>query len=173
MVIGSLFGPWALCIPRQNQEVGFWWLSWVKVVCLGDVLSLWMSTGMTREEFTDSFYPLSTVASLACAYCWTLCELLALAKCGFDSWPSSLRTEGCHVGQAEMEQAGRMVQLRILLSSVSGAVCFGKRSICRIKWKAAAVHCLQGGSHKRVLQAFGTGAGFLLSARFCYCWALS
>lgn len=37
----------------------------------------------------------------------------------------------------------------------------GKRGVCGIKWKAAAVHCLHGGSHKRALQAFGTGAAFL------------
>lgn len=58
--------------------MGFWWLSWVKVVYLGSVLSLWMSTGMTREEFTGSFYPLSSVVLFAHAYCWILCELLAL-----------------------------------------------------------------------------------------------
>lgn len=56
------------CVQRQNQEVGFWLLSWVKMVCLGDVLSFWLSTGMAREEFTGSFCPLSSVVSLAHAF---------------------------------------------------------------------------------------------------------
>lgn len=80
-------------------------------------------------------------------------------KCGFDSWPSSLRTEGCHVGQA-----GRMLQFRILLSSVSGAVCFGNREKMSL-WNqmegCSSALPARWQSQKRALQAFGTGAGFL------------
>lgn len=85
-------------------------------------------------------------------------------KYGFDCWPSSLRTEGCHMGQTEMEQAGRAVQFRILLSSVSGAVCFGSREEMSL-WNqmegCSSALPARWQSQKRALQAFGTGAGFL------------
>lgn len=84
------------------------------MVGLGDVLSFWLSTGMVREEFTGSFHPLSVV-SLAHAHCWTLCELLALTNVDLIPDPVHSELRGCHVGQAEMKQAGRRVQFRILL----------------------------------------------------------
>lgn len=80
-------------------------------------------------------------------------------KSGFDSWPSSLRTEGCHVGQA-----GRTVQFRIWLSRVSGAVCFGNgETMCLWNEMEGCSSALPARwqSQKRALQAFGTGAGFL------------
>lgn len=133
-------------VQRQNQEVGFWWLSWLKAVHLGDVLSLWMNTGMAREEFTGSFYPLSSVVSLACTCCWTLCELLALTKVDLipDPVPSELRG-AMWARQGERYSSEFSFQGSVELCALETE----KRCVCGMKWKAAAVHCLQGGNHKR------------------------
>lgn len=160
------------CVQRQNQEVGFWLLSWVKVVGLGDVLSFWLSTGMVREEFTGSFHPLSVV-SLAHAHCWTLCELLALTNVDLIPDPVHSELRGCHVGQAEMKQAGRRVQFRILLWSVSGAVCCGNREE-RSLWNqmegCSSALPARWQSQKSTAGLWNRGCISLSPARFCCYW---
>lgn len=148
-----LFGPWALCLVYKGRTKRWafdgshewkWFVLVMSFPCGWALAWSWRNT-------LAPFYPLSNVVSLAHAHCWTLCDLLGLTNMDLIADPVHSELRGATWAGQKWSRQGEWYSSEFCFQ-VPVELCAletGKSRVCGIRWKAAAVHCLQGGSHKR------------------------